>query len=49
MGRLPKINFPKFDGENPRLWQSRSENYFDMYVVESDVWVWVATMHFEGG
>jgi hypothetical protein len=22
LGKLPKINFPKFDGENPMLWQS---------------------------
>jgi hypothetical protein len=47
MGKLPKIKFSKFDGENPRLWKSRSENYFDMYAVELDVWVRVATMHFE--
>jgi hypothetical protein len=37
MGKLPKIKFSKFDGENPRLWKSRSENYFDMYAVELDV------------
>jgi hypothetical protein len=48
VGKLPKINFPKFDGENPRLLQSCNENYFDMYVVELDVCVRVATMHFEG-
>jgi hypothetical protein len=47
-GKLPKINFPKFDGKNPMLWQSRCENYFEMYSVESSVWVRVATMHFEG-
>jgi hypothetical protein len=48
LGKLPKINFPKFDGENPKLWQSRCEIYFDMYSVESSVWVRVATIHFEG-
>jgi hypothetical protein len=47
-GKLPKINFPMFDGENPKLRQSRCENYFEMYDVESSVWVRVATMHFEG-
>jgi hypothetical protein len=42
------MNFPRFDGENPKLWQSHYENYFEMYVVESCVWVRVATMHFDG-
>jgi hypothetical protein len=34
MGHLPKIDFPKFDGNNPKLWQSRCEIYFDMYSLE---------------
>jgi hypothetical protein len=47
-GKLPKMNFPKFEGENPRLWKSRCENYFEMYLVDSYMWVKIATMHFEG-
>jgi hypothetical protein len=47
-GKLPKLNFPKFDGDNPKLWKSHCENYFEMYSVESNVWVKVASMHFEG-
>jgi hypothetical protein len=47
-GKLPKINFPKFEGENPKLWKFRGESYFDMYVVDISLWVKVATMHFEG-
>jgi hypothetical protein len=39
LGKLPKVNFPKFEGENMKLCQSRCENYFDMYSVESSVWV----------
>jgi hypothetical protein len=34
MGKLHKINFPKFEGDNPKLWQSRCENYFEMYSVD---------------
>jgi hypothetical protein len=30
-GNLPLINFPQFDGDNPQLWKSRCESYFDMY------------------
>lgn len=47
-GRLPLINFPRFDGSHPQLWKTQSENYFDMYEVHYSVWVRVATMHFEG-
>jgi hypothetical protein len=48
MGQLPKLHFPKFDGDNPKLWQAKCENYFDMYTAAPSVWVRVATMHFEG-
>jgi hypothetical protein len=47
LGKLPKVNFPKFEGYIPKLWQSR-ENYFEMYGVDPSVWVRVSTMHFEG-
>jgi hypothetical protein len=48
LGSLPKMNFPLFDGENPKLWQSRCESYFHMYGVELSMWVQVATMQFVG-
>jgi hypothetical protein len=48
LGKLPKVNFPKFEGENPKLWRSRFEVYFDIYSVEPSVWVRVMTMHFKG-
>jgi hypothetical protein len=48
IGKLPKINFPRFEGDNPKLWQSRYESYLDMYGVDSSVWVKVASMHFDG-
>jgi hypothetical protein len=38
-GKLPKLNFPTFTGDNPRLWLSRCENYFDMYNVEEFRWI----------
>lgn len=46
-GRLPKLHFPIFTGENPKLWQSRSENYFDMYGVDKSIWIRVAAMQFD--
>ncbi|KAK3135672.1 hypothetical protein QOZ80_5BG0422000 [Eleusine coracana subsp. coracana] len=47
-GRLPKANFPQFDRENPRLWKSRCESYFEMYEVEQSMWIKMASMYFEG-
>jgi hypothetical protein len=46
--KLPKLNFTKFDGDNPMLCKSRCENYFDMYLVDASMWVQVAIMNFEG-
>jgi hypothetical protein len=46
MGRLPKLNFPVFDGDNPKLWLSRATDYFDLYEVEHHRWIIVASMHF---
>jgi hypothetical protein len=48
LGKLPQLNFPAFDGEFPKLWQSRCEKYFAMYGVDPMVWIQVATMHFSG-
>jgi len=45
LGKLPKISFSTFDGYNPRLWISRCEIYFDMFHVEPDSWIRVASMH----
>jgi hypothetical protein len=45
---VPKLNFPRFDGENPRLWISHCESYFEMCPLELDRWIKLATMHFQG-
>ena len=31
--RLPKVNFPKFDGSHPKVWKEKCEKYFNMYHV----------------
>ncbi|WVZ95116.1 hypothetical protein U9M48_040918 [Paspalum notatum var. saurae] len=46
IGRLPKLQFPMFDGSQPRLWVKRSEDYFELYGVEPSLWIKVATLHF---
>jgi hypothetical protein len=40
--------FPPFDGENPRLWLTQSEDYFDLYNVDPHMWIHVARMNFTG-
>ncbi|CAN6166061.1 unnamed protein product [Urochloa humidicola] len=45
--RLPKLNFPTFDGENPKLWISRCQDYLEFYDVEPHRWIMVSTMHFK--
>ncbi len=46
--RLPKTDFPKFDGDNPKLWKTNSEKYFEMYQVPYNSWSSFATLHFIG-
>lgn len=45
---LPAVQFPVFDGSNPKIWQKRCESYFELYDVPCNTWVRLATMHFEG-
>jgi hypothetical protein len=44
--RMPKLNFPKFDGENPKLWIKRSQDYFELRQVDSKNWIKIASMYF---
>lgn len=32
---FPKLEFPKFDGSNPRLWQDHCSMYFEVYAVHT--------------
>jgi hypothetical protein len=42
------MDFLVFDGEDPKLWLSHSDDYFDMYFVEPSQWIRVATMQMTG-
>jgi hypothetical protein len=39
MVRLPKLNFPQFDGSQPQVWKSKCEKYFHIYETEYYMWV----------
>lgn len=47
MVRLPKLNFPSFVGDNPKLWPSRTADFMDFYRVPPSLWVKLALMHIE--
>jgi hypothetical protein len=42
------MNFPKFDGENPRLWIRNCNDYFETYDVAPRRWIKVSMMHLTG-
>lgn len=45
---LPKIQFPKFDGSQPKIWFDNCANYFIIYSVPDRLKVTTTTMHLEG-
>jgi hypothetical protein len=45
---MPKTNFPKFDGSNPKIWEEKAEKYFHMFHVPDEYKVDYATLHFIG-
>lgn len=44
----PRIDLPRFDGTNPRLWQTRCEDYFSMCGTPRQLWIQFASTMFEG-
>lgn len=44
----PKHNFPRFDGDAPRVWLDRCLAYFELYRVPYTSWVTTAALYVEG-
>lgn len=44
----PSIMFPQFTGENPRLWKTLCEQYFQMFGIHNSFWVPMACLNFLG-
>ncbi|XP_066341079.1 uncharacterized protein [Miscanthus floridulus] len=44
--KLPKFDFPKFDGSQPKYWLSQCKDYFEIYGTDPHMWVRVPKMHF---
>lgn len=44
----PSISFPQFMGENPNLWKTFCEQYFEMFGILPSFWVPMAALNFSG-
>ncbi|CAD6218673.1 unnamed protein product [Miscanthus lutarioriparius] len=45
---FPKMEFPKFDGSNPRWWRDQCELYFEVYAVQASMKTRFAVLNFKG-
>jgi hypothetical protein len=45
---FPQLDFPKFDGTNPKLWIKQCDTYFYLYAIPPKNWVKLATINFKG-
>lgn len=45
---FPKLEFPKFDGSNPRLWMDHCAMYFEVYVVHPSLKTRFVVLNFVG-
>ena len=48
VGPTPKMDFPKFDGSNPRLWKDKCELFFEVYGVSKSLKPRFAALNFSG-
>jgi hypothetical protein len=44
---LPKLQFPVFTGDNPKIWRDKCQDYFRIFNVPEYRWISAATMHME--
>jgi hypothetical protein len=45
---MPKMNFPIFDGTDPKEWIDNCKSYFDLYQLPEGIWIIAATLHLQG-
>jgi hypothetical protein len=43
-----KMSFPRFDGDQPRIWKEKCLDYFRLFNVNPALWLVSATLHMEG-
>jgi hypothetical protein len=45
---MPKMSFPRFDGEHPRIWRDKCYDYFRAFNISAALWLTTATLHMDG-
>ncbi|KAK2982131.1 hypothetical protein RJ640_016811 [Escallonia rubra] len=45
--RLPKLSFPRFNGDDPRGWMRKAKQYFELCPIHEDYKVPYASVHFD--
>jgi hypothetical protein len=43
-----KMQFPRFDGDQPRIWKDKYLDYFHLFNVNSALWLVSCTLHMDG-
>jgi hypothetical protein len=46
-GALLKLSFPKFNGENSKIWIDKCVDYFRIFNVPECMWTTAASLHME--
>lgn len=46
--QMPKMNFPRFSGEHPRIWRDQCLDYFRVFNISPMLWLTTATLHLDG-
>ncbi|XP_026410851.1 uncharacterized protein LOC113306080 [Papaver somniferum] len=46
--RKPKLDFPKFDGGNPKSWIHKCNKFFQLHLMDEEQKFMVASLHLEG-
>jgi len=45
---MPKMDFPDFDGSDPKVWLDNCRDYFDLYQIPEGMWITAARLHLKG-
>ncbi|XP_026450604.1 uncharacterized protein LOC113350689 [Papaver somniferum] len=45
--RMPKLDFPRFNGDNPKSWIQKCEYYFQMHNINEPQKTWMAAIHLD--
>lgn len=45
---VPKMSFPRFEGDNPRIWKDKCLDYFHLFELPSSLWATMASLSMDG-